>query len=249
MLLGLLIGKVKFFFSKVQQYLLPILRIQLFITLVALPILVYWGLAVSSLTIFGNIIFTPLLTAFLLISSLIFFFELFYIPNYWLIYLLEKLTCLWLKISPPCPKAWLLFFPQTTCILFLGAFLLTIYAINLRINLIKQLLLLSLILLTSLFIAKLNFWIRLDQIALKHRKTKLQIFYQPSGTLVIYDYGIMNQRYGIQNWLCYKLLPALIKNFGTLTVSDLYLSKSNQFTKTNVELLQQNLDIKNVHYK
>lgn len=240
--------KIKPFGSKIGRYILPILRIQIFITTAALPILVYWGLPISALTIIGNIVFMPLLTFFLLISSLIFFLELVYAPNCWLIYILEKLTDLWLKISPPCPQAWLLFFPQTTCILFLGALILAIYTISLKTSALKQILLLSLILLTSLFAAKLNFWIITNHLELQHRKTKLQIIYQTNGTLVMHDHGIINQRYGIQNWLYYKLLPAIIKSFGCLTVSDLYLSKPNKFTQTNLELLQAHLSIKNIHY-
>ncbi len=245
---GQLSKKITLIGSKIGRYLLPILRIQLFVTLAALPILVYWGLAISSLTILGNIIFMPLLTFFLLISSLIFFLELICIPNYWLIWILEQLTALWLKMSPSCPKAWLLLFPQSTCILFLSAFTLAVYTISLRLSALKQLLLLSLILLTSLIIAKLNFWVFTDQIELNHRRAKLLIQYQPNRSLILRDHGTLNQRYGIQNWLCYKLLPALIKNFGCLTVDALYLSKTNQFTQTNLEQIQKHLNIKKIYY-
>ena len=113
--------------SKLILFLLTALRIQLFITLVALPILVYWGLTVSILTIAGNIIFAPLLTIFLLLASLIFFLEILHFPNYYVIYLLEQLSCLWLKISPINPKQFWLFFPQTTWLLFLLALLAVIF--------------------------------------------------------------------------------------------------------------------------
>ena len=238
------------FLVKISLYLLPILRIQLFVTLLAMPILVSWGLAISSLTIFGNIIFAPLLIIFLSISSLIFFLEILYLPNQWLIYLLEKLTWLWLKIQPPCPQQWLLCFPQATWVIFLAAFTLAIYLISLKISKLKQVLCLSLILLVSLLFAKLGFWIKTDQIELKHRRAKLLIIYQPNGSLIMHDYGILNQHYGIQNWLCYQLLPTLIKKFGTLTIQDLYLHKSqNQFTNTNLALIKQNLNLKMIHQK
>jgi len=240
--------KIFNFLTKTGLYLLPILRIQLFISLVAMPILVYWGLAVSSLTILGNIIFAPLLTIFLLISSLIFFFELLYIPNQYLVYVLEKLTLLWLKIAPPCPHQWLLCFPQITWLIFLIALILAIYTISLKISRLKQVLLLGLTLLISLLIAKLGFWINTNELELKHRRAKLQITYQPNRTVIMHDHGVLNQRYGIQNWLCYQLIPALTKNFGTLTVQDLYLHKpQNKFTSQNLELFKQSLNIKNIN--
>lgn len=233
-------------FKKILRYLLPVLRIQLFISLVALPILVYWGLAISALSIFGNIIFAPLLTVFLLVSSLIFFLEVLCLPNSWLIYLLEKITQLWLNLSPPCHKIYLLNFPKITWMLFLGALFLAIYVISyLKINQLKQVLLLSLILLTSTWLAKRSFWITTNQIELKHRRASMLIMYQKNGSLIIHDHGVLNQRYGLHNWLCYKLLPAIIQNFGTITVQELHLNKTNQFTDQNLSIFKQNIYLKN----
>ena len=86
---------MKNIFGKIFSWLMNFIYIQLLVTLISLPILVWWGIPISLLSPIGNLIFTPLLTIFLFLASLIFFLELFYIPNQWLIYLLEIVTRFW----------------------------------------------------------------------------------------------------------------------------------------------------------
>ena len=83
------------------------MHVQLFLSLISLPILVAWGLPFSLITVFGNLIFTPFLTVFLLISTGIFFSELLSIPNGWLIYALEKLCTVWMYCLDQGSTTWL----------------------------------------------------------------------------------------------------------------------------------------------
>jgi len=69
---------------------------QLFLTLFSLPILLRWGLPLSWLTMLGNIIWSPCIALFLLLSALLFFAELFALPCALIAWGLEKLTNLWL---------------------------------------------------------------------------------------------------------------------------------------------------------
>lgn len=71
------------------------IHLQLFLTVISMPILIYWGLPLSILSPVGNFVFGPLLTAFLLISSIIFFTELLHIPNSFFGLLLEWITHFW----------------------------------------------------------------------------------------------------------------------------------------------------------
>jgi hypothetical protein len=234
--------------SKLILFFLTALRIQLFITLVALPILVYWGLTVSILTIAGNIIFAPLLTIFLLLASLIFFLEILHFPNYYVIYLLEQLSCLWLKISPINPKQFWLFFPQTTWLLFLLALGIAIFILTyIKLSKNRQIVILAIILVSTSFIAKLNPWIKTDQLSLKYRHAQMKIAYNyQDRTLTIHDYGILKHKHGIENWLCYQLTPALIKNFGTIKVKNLYLKYASPNYAHNLELVKQALIIEDI---
>jgi len=84
--------------TKIQRWFLRFIQVQLFITTISLPILLSWGLPISLLSPLGNLIFFPVLVLFLLLSSLVFFFEIIHIPNEWLIYCLEKVTLAWFSI-------------------------------------------------------------------------------------------------------------------------------------------------------
>lgn len=105
-----------------------IISVQLFVTLCALPFLVAWGLPLSALTILGNIFFTPFLSVFLCISTLIFFCELLHIPNAWLCTVLDRVTQYWMyllscgpeyMISFACPHPALLIMPIVGALLIL----------------------------------------------------------------------------------------------------------------------------------
>lgn len=103
-------------FSKIYQFLLRSIRIQLFLTLCSLPIFIYWGLPVSIISIIGNIIFTPFLMAFLTLSSIIYLTELCCIPNAYLIYILDIITNIWVSITSIIGDACLIVFAKTNII-------------------------------------------------------------------------------------------------------------------------------------
>lgn len=89
-----------------------LIKLQLFLTLFYLPILLWWNLPISVMSILGNIIFTPFLIIFLALSVAVFFTELLHIPNSLIIYLLEKETYLWVKIINLGSPNWLIHFPH-----------------------------------------------------------------------------------------------------------------------------------------
>ena len=80
---------------KLVNWLTTIVEFQLFITLISLPTLIAWGLPLSLLSLLGNTLFTPLLAAILLLCSLLFFCELFYISSSFLAQLLGYIVRLW----------------------------------------------------------------------------------------------------------------------------------------------------------
>jgi hypothetical protein len=98
------------------QYLLRFLQLQLFLTLVSWPLLLYWGLPLSLASIVGNFIFTPFLVVFLLLSSLLFLCELCFIPHTLLIYALEHVSNFWYNILLYADRSWLIYAPEPSCI-------------------------------------------------------------------------------------------------------------------------------------
>jgi hypothetical protein len=231
------------FVHKLYFYLLAAIKIQVFITLVALPTLVCWGLPISKLTIIGNILFAPILTIFLLLSSIIFFSELMYLPNDYAIYLLEKLTHFWLNIAPNNPKNYFLAFPQVTWFIFvLGLIAVILTFLYLKTSKTKQAIVLCLILFSSCIIAKLPFWITTDHLTVCYRTQKMNL-YCHSGEVTVHDYGTLNYYCGVESWIQFTLMPTLIKNFGTLKIKKLVIHRPVKSTAKNVEFLQQQLII------
>ena len=215
------------------------MRIQIFLTISALPILVLWGLPISILTVPGNLIFAPLLSTFLFISSLIFFLELINMPNNVPIWCLEKLSNFWVKLVPPKHAAWMIYFPQNSWLCFAGGLILAIYLLTkVKQNHRQQTISLGGILLASCLIAKFPFWIDHFQIDIVHRKKRMHIQCHPNGTLTIHDYGILNLP-GIEGWINYTLLSTVARKFGTIRLNQVYLERPNQLASKNLGLLRE----------
>lgn len=109
--------------AKIYHWLMRAIHLQCALTALSLPLLVSWGIPLSYLSCLGNIIFTPFLFIFLLLSSLIFLSELAHIPNALFIYLLAHVQTAWKYLvswadkgvllelpNPPVVCLWVLFF-------------------------------------------------------------------------------------------------------------------------------------------
>lgn len=82
--------------------------------LISWPILIYAGLPISIMSPLGNLLFTPIITIYLLLASLIFFSELLFIPNGYLIIVLEKITKWWVALMKLNSSSWLIGVPSTS---------------------------------------------------------------------------------------------------------------------------------------
>lgn len=118
---------VRYNLPRLKKYFLGFIKIQLFITLVSFPILAAWGLPISLMTLVGNFTFSPLLTIFLLLSSLIFLTELLFLPNTFLISSLSFVVFLWEKLLFLGSKRWLFGLNTTTISLLLFLFILIFF--------------------------------------------------------------------------------------------------------------------------
>lgn len=85
--------------------------LQLAISYVYIPILIYWGIPISFMSIVGNLIFAPWLVTFLFISTLLFVTQLVHIPNLLLAQLLDIICSWWLKLLTMGSPTWLIGFP------------------------------------------------------------------------------------------------------------------------------------------
>lgn len=141
--------------QRLYSMLLTSLHTQLFITLISLPLLLSWGLPISVATIVGNILFAPVLSAALLLGSLIFFGELLSLPTGLLATILESITHGWFSILNQGSPSWLYSAPQPSSATLLLIIIATFTIIHCRA--LKNRLLNSGALLTLLIIVGLSF--------------------------------------------------------------------------------------------
>lgn len=95
--------KIRAHLHSYSQGLVKALSIHVTLSLFSLPVLLTWGLPFSPWGIFGNLIFAPFLSLFLLLASGLFFTELLQIPNAFLAQLLEQVSTLWqacIRLTP-----------------------------------------------------------------------------------------------------------------------------------------------------
>jgi hypothetical protein len=97
-----------------QHKLHSLLVLQAILTVVAVPFLSMWEIPLSRIGIIGNILFTPVITVFILISSLIFLTELLHIPNGILCSALNFITTHWLHALSYASPTWLVTIPPAT---------------------------------------------------------------------------------------------------------------------------------------
>lgn len=228
------------------ENLLRYLQLQLFITLFAWPILLYWGLPLSLASVFGNLIFGPFILLFLILSCAIFFTELLFIPNSLLIYLLEALTSCWSYVASFSDKSWLfkcqkphiiiaIFIPIIACAIMQHKKLTSKY---------------------KSIIALFGF-ILLISIYLKIPANKKEIFtipcFEKEITIISYynnhsllDPGIIGRRISSINWVNFTLTPFLIKK-GISSLKNIISLKPSSLVFKAITSLAKQFNVENIY--
>lgn len=234
--------------TKFRWWLLQFVQLQLFLTLFSLPILIYWGLPFSLLSPIGNLIFGPVLTFFLFLSSLIFFCELLSLPNSLFIYALEKTTNWWLTIMYADNQRWLIGFAKPSAVI-----LALVVIASIAIMLIKKTATIKKsILCFILLFACLSFYMRLTQSQKTEIKTiacnkgELTIIAGAHGCIVI-DPGYLGQRIAAPSWIQYTFIPYIIKEFGSTTINHLIVLHPSGLVFQALERLCTKINIKNIY--
>lgn len=233
--------------KKAAWWLLNAMRLQLFLTLVAWPILLCWGLPVSFLSPLGNLIFAPFLFCFLILASLIFFTELVGIAPSLLYTVLETLTAAWLACCHWGSQQALLALPRCTwwCALFaLVAASFIMYHPRWRQPAVSTLLLFVLVFAVMQYGMWSRSWSALSA-AVLYGKTSLTIIYEHE-KLIITDPGLSRCRKNCNNWISYTLMPFLSTTYGALSIDEYRVTKLTPFTCTLLESLCQKKIVKRI---
>ncbi len=236
-------------FSKHYFYtwLLKFAFVQLIITLVSLPILIWWGLPLSLASPIGNLIFAPFLTAFLLTSSLIFFTELVGIPNMALIGLLEWITETWTWLLSWGSSSWLVSFavPSTIMLIVLPLIAIAIVHAPVLDTVIKKCSALLCVLAIAMCSLKLGAPIT-GLGKLECNKGAITIIRNQKQTVVI-DPGVLGRRASATSWVEYTLIPELNKQYGTATIDHLVLTKPGTLLFRAITTLLQKTTVKTIY--
>lgn len=203
------------------------IELQCFLTLVSLPILLYWGLPISLLTFAGNLIFTPILTAFLLLSTLLFLSYLLHLPDAWLMWLLEQVTAFWHWCLKQASANWLMPLQKPALVWCCAIFVCALLIVHLKKprTITKRALLIASYL-AVVCIALMYQQPKIAQLSLPYGKKEIVIT-QEEGVITLHDHAALRCKSSSQSWVEYTLLPALISNFGTKTIDIVRSEKSS----------------------
>lgn len=227
---------------------LAFIHIQLFVSIVSLPILVSWGLPISSMAPVGNLLFGPFLTLFLGISCIIFFTELLYIPNGIFIWCLEQVTALWHYLLGYGSKTWLLSFCRPSPWFFVFLLIATIGVVyHKRLQDLKHSSLCFALLLAISYgyLVFLNTpYYAIAQIPCNN--AQVTIIKTPKSFSII-DPGIIGRRISASSWVEYSLLPAVRSAYGVDNIDNLILLAPGIVLFDAVTELMRIIPIKNIY--
>jgi hypothetical protein len=235
-------------FTTIKKLLISSLHLQLFITLISIPILLSWGIPISLLTFAGNVLFSPLLTAFLLLSSVIFFCELLHIPNGIFIWALEHITHWWLWLMQWAGHSVLVSFTMPSIFILVLIFILTLLILHHKKiqTPLKAIAYYSILLAITCIYLALPGYSGTKIININCNKGNVHII-KVDKQLIVIDPGVIGRRLSATSWCEYTLMPALTKNCGTNTIDHLVILQPNRIIFEALLNLIEKIRIKNIY--
>lgn len=211
--------------NRIKNHLLMALQAQLVLTLASLPILINWGLPISYMTFFGNLLFTPILMVFIFTSSLLFFTQLCNIPNGLMVSILEYTTQLWSFFLKFGSKSWLVSFvhPGKIPLALLGICIVGVLGLSMRYSFYKRLALLSAML--GFLIVGFYVYHHLIYHPTSFYDKECIIQYNKRTGLHMTDRGYFAHKKSPDKAVLFELRPFLIKTYGSMEIRTLKLTR------------------------
>lgn len=232
---------------KLTNWAMHALELQLFLSLISLPLLISWGLPLSAMAILSNLIFGPVLSIFLTLSSLILFCEITGIPHSIPIYALEQITHSWRWILSWHQQSWMIGFAKPHA-LFLCAHAVAAVCIISQRSWKRSVRIYALLIIGCLTWATSYLSSRYNP-AITHLPCNggSIIMVHHNNQTVIIDPGYIAQRPGALSWIQYTLAPWLIKTTGSVTIDHLIILQPSSRIFEAVTGLSTRLQIKNIY--
>jgi hypothetical protein len=225
-----------------------LIQIQLFLTLMSLPILIWWGLPISLMAPLANLTLGPILTTFLTLSFLIFWCEIFHIPNTFFISCLEKVTSWWNALLNTGNTSWLIGFAKPSLLILIIIPMATIALIlHKKINSpFKMICGLSLLLSISYGWLTLLQKTPAAQQQLPCNKGALTILFHQK-QLVIIDPGFLGQRISTPSWVEYTLIPHIYSSTGAQAIEHLIVMQPGKVVFDALTTLINTIPVKKLY--
>ena len=216
------------------------LELQLLISIVILPILIAWGLPISTMSIVGNLIFAQFLTAFIFVSALLFTSDLLGIPNSLISLVLEWITNIWHYFLSFGSAHWLVGFsswilPISSLCAIAACMLYNFKSYSQKYRIAW----LSILCLATPVIHKLLQPQQIHTVIMQGRQ-KMHLI-KTHGKIYAFDCGALGARPSSQSWIEYTLAPTMVKTMGATHIDTLIVCKSNSRTDEAVTALMQHI--------
>jgi len=232
---------------RVNRWLMRTIYIQLYLSLMSSPILIYWGLPVSLAAPIGNILFNPLLVVFLFFSSLLFFTELLHIPNSLFALILNYCTRFMDYCAGFGSREWLIGFARPMVILLLLIPIATLLVIHYRYNRKSWRGVFALFFVSIAISVGLMYSTATKQLQeIFCNGGSLTLISTKSHTILI-DPGFLGSRISSSSYVQYTLVPSIIKSAGTMTVDVLVILKINMATVAAIATMCQFITIHTIY--
>lgn len=240
--------KIFSYYQKAKNHIIRFIHLQLFITAISIPIVLCWGLPLSFLSFAGNLLLAPILTAFLLLCSMIFFFQLLGLPNAFLITCLQTITHWWLVLMHQGSTGFLVGLPLPSMAVLIVFFLITLAILHYKKITTAYKGILCYMLLLAGIGAYLKYHVTphasIDTLACNNGTITIIKTHQQ---LIIIDPGVIGRRLSAPSWCEYTLMPHLIKKFGCNTIDHLLILAPNRIIFDTLTTLQEKITIKNIY--
>lgn len=235
------------FYTIITNKFLRAFQLQLYLTLVGAPILIWWGIPLSIASPVGNILFHPLLTLFLLCASMIFFCEIFCIPHAILIILFEKISDLFHYCVSWGQQDFLVGFarPPLFLLLLVPFSVVVIFCWKKTRSTSRSIV--ALLVLSCLWSVCFKYWT--IQPTIKYIPCNRGVLYlaQSQGNIVLIDPGFLGQRISAPSFVEFTLVPEIIRTMGTSTLDTIIILQPSQTTFDAVRQLAECCCIKSLY--
>lgn len=223
------------YISSARNFLINYVEVHCVIMCVSLPCCVAWGLPISIMSIVGNLLIGPCITLFLIISTILFISELLFIPNHYVVNLLEFQSSLIHFFLAQGSKGWLIALPNISVYSALLSSLCIIFIYWYK-SIVPNYIRISLLIIVCCIPTISSFlFYRQPVFSKQHIEKNLYLTLDENNQHTLHDNGCFSQKSSPDSFVYFTVRPHLIKTLGTLKIDTLEL---HRFTYRAVKAAQ-----------